>query len=100
VDQLSCLITISPVIGSTYSIFPNEKVLRVVNVLVRAGLDAVDYLGDVSFGYFLRLDKATRVLGTHTRFQIYQYGSRDVSRIVRLVEEDIFAITALCRELL
>lgn len=78
VDQLSCLISISPVVGCTHPILPNEKVLGVVDVFVGARLNTVD----------------------DTRFQIYQNRSRDVSRIVGLVEEDIFAVTALCRKFL
>jgi len=78
VDQLSRLISISPVVCCTHPILPNEKVLGVVDVFVGARLDTI----------------------YDTRFQIYQNRSRNVSRIVGLVEEDIFAVTALCRKFL
>jgi hypothetical protein len=44
VNCLSCLISITPVICCTYSVLSNEKVFRVVNILIRAGLDAIEDL--------------------------------------------------------
>ena len=41
-----------------------------------------------------------RCWSTHTRLQVYEYGSGDVSRIIRLIEEDILAVTALGRKVL
>lgn len=54
----------------------NEEVFGVVDVLVRAGLYAVD----------------------HSWFKIYQNSPRNVSCVVTLVEEDIFAIPTLGRK--
>jgi hypothetical protein len=38
------LVTISPVVCRAYTVLPDEEVFRIVDVLVRAGLDAIDYL--------------------------------------------------------
>lgn len=39
-------------------------------------------------------------LKTYSRLQVDQYGSRNVSRIVGLVEENVFAVSALRCEVL
>ena len=36
----------------------------------------------------------------HARLQVEQDGARDVARVIRLVEEDVFAVAALGREVL
>ena len=36
----------------------------------------------------------------YSGLQVQQYGSWDVARVIRLVEEDIFAVTALGRKVL
>jgi hypothetical protein len=38
------LVTISPVVCRAYTVLPDEEVFRIVDVLVRTGLDAIDYL--------------------------------------------------------
>jgi hypothetical protein len=53
------------------------EILGVIDVLIRSGLNPVDYAG----------------------LQIEENGSRYVSCVVGLVEEDIFAIASLCRKL-
>jgi hypothetical protein len=37
---------------------------------------------------------------TYTRFQVDENRSRDISRVVRLVEKHVLPVTALCRKLL
>jgi hypothetical protein len=41
INRLSHLISIAPIISSSFALFFHEKVLRVIDILVRAGLDAV-----------------------------------------------------------
>jgi len=60
----------SPIVSRTCAIFVYEEVLRIVDVLVRTILNAID----------------------HARFEVEKYRARDVSRIVGLVEEDVFPI--------
>ena len=43
-NRLSRLIPITPVIRSSNATLANEKVFRVVDILIRPGLDTVDYL--------------------------------------------------------
>jgi hypothetical protein len=38
------LVAISPVVCRAHTVLPDEEVFRIVDVLVRAGLDAIDYL--------------------------------------------------------
>lgn len=45
-DEFSCLISISPIIGSSYSAFSNEEVFGVVDVLVGPRLDPIDDLAN------------------------------------------------------
>lgn len=54
------------------------KVLRIVYILVRPGLDSID----------------------DTRFQVDQNRAGDVSRVVALVVENVLAVTALGRKVL
>ena len=67
-------ITSAPIVSRPHAIFANEKVLRVVDILVRAGLDRLN----------------------DSRFQVYQYGAWDISCVVGLVEENIFTVAAFC----
>ena len=76
--RLAGLVSITPVVAGTYAALSNEEVFRVVDVLVRAGLDAVD-------DAWLEVD---------------QDGPGDVSGVVALVEEDVLAVAALARKVL
>lgn len=78
VHRLAGLVSITPVVAGTYTALSNEEVFRVVDVLVRAGLDAV-------YDAWLEID---------------QDGSGDISGIVTLVEEDVLAVAALARKVL
>jgi hypothetical protein len=73
VDQLSVLIAISPVISCSSACLADEEILGIVYVLIRPGLDAVQ----------------------DSRLEVDEDGSGDVTRIVTLVVEDIFAVAAL-----
>lgn len=76
VNGLSGLVSITPVVPCTDATFADVKVLWVIDVLVRAILYAID----------------------DSRFEVYQYGSGDISRVVTLIVEDVLTIAALCRE--
>jgi hypothetical protein len=78
VYRLACLVSITPVVAGPYAALPYEEVLRIVDVLVRARLYAID----------------------DSRLEVDQYCSGDVSRVVALVEKDIFAVTAFGCEVL
>jgi hypothetical protein len=52
------------------------EVFRVIDVLVWTGLDCVE----------------------DSRFQIQENGARNITSIVRLVEEDILSVSTLCRK--
>lgn len=65
-----------PVVARTRALLVNVHVLRVVDVLEGPVLDPVD----------------------DARFEVEQDGARDVARVVRLVEEDVFAVAAFGRE--
>lgn len=45
---LSCLVPISPIVCSSYTVLADEEVLGVVDILIRASLDAIDDLGPPS----------------------------------------------------
>jgi hypothetical protein len=67
----------SPVVPRPRALLVHVKVLRIVDVLIRARLDAVD----------------------HTRLQIEQDSARDVARVVGLVKKDIFAVATFGRKI-
>lgn len=48
IDLLAALVAVSPVVGRAHAILANVKVFGVVDVLVRARLDAVDDLSSTS----------------------------------------------------
>lgn len=48
VYTFTSLVAITPVVCRTHTILSNVKVFRVVNILVRAVLDTIDYLGVTS----------------------------------------------------
>lgn len=75
---LARLVPITPVVGSADTILADIEVLRIVNVLERASLYSVDY----------------------TWFQVDEDSPRNVPCVVALVEEDVFPVTALGREIL
>lgn len=77
-DGLACLVPITPVVSGSYAALANVEVLWVVDILVGTGLYAID----------------------DARLEIYEDSSRNVSRVVALVVEDIFPITAFCRKVL
>ena len=77
-DGLACLVPITPVVAGSYAAFTNIEVLRVVNVLVLAALDAVD----------------------DTRLEIDQDCSWDISSVVTLVEEDILPVASFSGKVL
>jgi hypothetical protein len=56
----------------------NIKVLRIVEVLIKAILNGVD----------------------DTRLQVNQKGARDIMLIISLIEKHIFSVVSLCRVLL
>lgn len=72
------LVSITPIVSGAGTALSNVEVLGVVNVLVGAGLYAID----------------------DAWLQIYQDGSGDVSSVVTLVVEDIFPVPTLRREIL
>ena len=76
--RLARLITITPIVAGSYAALSNEEVLWVINVLIWAGLDAIE----------------------DSWLEIDQDCSGDISRVVALVVEDIFAVAALCGEVL
>jgi hypothetical protein len=125
--RLTALVTITPVIRRTHPILADVEVLRVVNVLVRTGLDAVyDLYARVHPSIMLAkrarknrqhsptiLHKRESVhlkrhhrgrhgngMGTrtHSWLQVYQDRSWDVPRVVALVVKHIFPVPALCRK--
>ena len=78
VDRFAILISITPIITGARTCLPDEEVLGIVYVFVRAGLDVVYDTG-------LEVDKD---------------GPGDIAGIVALVVEDIFAVAAFGREVL
>lgn len=101
-DRLAALVAVSPVVGGTHSILADVEVLRVVYVLVRAGLDAVDDLlrlgpsrgrrSATPLGLRARASGRVSTLSTYTWLQVDQDGTGDVARIVTLVVKDILPI--------
>lgn len=77
-DGLAGLVAVTPIVGSADAVLAHVEVLRVVDVLVRAGLDAVDDSG----------------------LEVDQDGPRYVPRVIALVVEDILAVAAFCCEVL
>ena len=75
-DLAAHIVPRSPVVSRSCAFLVYVEILWVVDVLVWPGLDTID----------------------HSRLQIEEDGTRDVSRVVGLVEEDIFAIASLSRE--
>lgn len=75
---LASLVPIAPVVCGADTILANIEVLRIVYVLERAGLYSVDDAG----------------------FQVDEDGPWDVPCVVALVEEDVFPVTTLGREIL
>jgi hypothetical protein len=65
-----------PIIARARPLLQDVEVLRVVDVPIRARLDAID----------------------DARFEVEEDGARDVAGVVGLVEEDVFAVAALGRE--
>jgi hypothetical protein len=78
VHALARLVPVTPVVGRADAVRADVEVLRVVDVLVWAGLNAVDDAG----------------------FEIDQDRSGDIPRVVALVVEDILAVAALGCEVL
>lgn len=76
--SLTRLIAVTPVVAGSDAVLADVKVLGIVNILVRPCLDTVDYAW----------------------LQVDQYGSGNVSCVVALVVENVFAIAALSRKLL
>jgi hypothetical protein len=95
VDRLSGLVAIPPIVCSSDSILADKEVFRIVDILIWSRLDAVD---DLEPPLAVRRDMVRLI--TYTRLQIYQDRARDIACVIRLVEEDVFAIATLCRELL
>ena len=93
------MISISPVVCSSHAIFANEEVLGVVYVLVRTSLDSIDDLDIAELALAHPIGAPAYMVDTHTRFQVDQDRSGDISRVIRLVEKYILPVTALCREL-
>jgi hypothetical protein len=76
VHRFARLIPITPIVAGSYAALSNEEVFWVVNVLVWASLNAIE-------DSWLKID---------------QDCSGDISRVVALVVEDIFAVTAFRRK--
>lgn len=72
------LIPLRPVVTSTCALLVHVDIFRVVDVLVRSALDAIDY----------------------ARLGVHENRAGNVSRVIRLVEEDIFAVAAFSRKVL
>jgi hypothetical protein len=71
--QLPSLISITPVIRSSNAVLTNEEVFRVVDILVRPGLDTVDYLVPCALVYCILVHSIHgKGYGGHTR------GSRSI----------------------
>lgn len=66
------------------------EVLGVVDVLVRARLDSIDDL------YPIQQLGCCSIERSYSGFEVHQNGTRNVARVVGLVEEDIFAVAAFC----
>lgn len=71
-ERFSRLVTITPVVCSSDTIFPNVEVFRVVDVLVRPCLDPIDNLfpaslassrSDVAIGLYCIINHVREVLG-------------------------------------
>lgn len=75
---LTRLVAITPVVCGTDAILANVEILRIIYVFEGASLYSVDDAG----------------------FQVDEDSPRDVPRVVTLVEEDVFPVTALGREIL
>lgn len=73
---LSHTIPRRPIITRSSPFLMHIEILRIVNVFVRPCLNATD----------------------HTGLEVEEDGAGDVARIVGLVEEDIFAVSAFGRE--
>jgi len=102
-DRLSSLISISPVICSTHAILSDEEVLWIVNIFIWTCLNAVDDLcqSELACLSCTPHPPPLQLFGrTHTRFKIYQNGSRDISRVVGLVKEHILPIAAFSGKVL
>jgi hypothetical protein len=68
------------------------EVFWVVYVFVGARLNGIEDLP------MSASDSAVDVQEIYPRLKIKENGSGDVARVVGLVEENVFAVTALCRE--
>lgn len=73
---ISHVISGCPVVSRARALLMHIKVFRIVDILVRAGLNSID----------------------HSRFEIEKDGSGDVARVIGLVKEDVFAITTFRRK--
>lgn len=95
--RLASLITVTPIVCCTDTIFAHVEVLWVVDILVWSCLYSIDDLEtvSVSIAALLRF-----IPVTYSGFEIDQDGPRNVSSVVALVEEDVFAVAALGREVL
>lgn len=104
---LAALVSVTPVVRSTHAILADVEVLGVVDVLVGAGLDAVEDLSELSLAHVSQLPQPYHdvivviVVGnTHPGLQVDQDRAGDVSGVVALVVEDVLAVTALGRKVL
>lgn len=109
-DGLTGLVAITPVVGGAHAIFTDVEVFGVVDVFVGAVLDAVYHLWknekDVLACVVAACEKHNKVLriqasirfwgaGTHSRLQVYENRSWNISRIVALVVKHVLAIASL-----
>jgi hypothetical protein len=78
VDALASLVAITPIVRRPSAVLADVKVLRVINVLVGARLNAVE----------------------HSRLEVDQNRPRDVARVIALVVEDVLTIAAFGCEVL
>ena len=99
-DELSRLVSITPIICSPSSAFAHEEVFGIVDVFVRSRLDSVYDLANGSLALRSLPWPIPCSSDTYARFQVDQDGTGDVSRVIRLIEEHIFPVPTLCRKVL
>ena len=116
VHLFPCAVPLCPVVAGSSAGLGEVNVFRVVKSFERGREDVVDYLGSVNMENARLVAQEAKALpitarlaahrwtdgrravtkqrriGTHPRFQVYQYSSRNEMLVVRLVEEYILPV--------
>jgi len=96
VNRLSRLVAITPVISGAVAILAYKEVFRVVDILVRAGLDVVDDLAAESVLLFAVWPPGPKA--TYAGLEVNEDGPRNVAGIVALIVKDVFPVAAFGSE--